>query len=89
MKYTRSFFYWAAFIAHGFASIKLDDALLDQIHDKLEAIYGQQPDDDGGESDIESGLMTAMLTLTRDAYHRLEGREETLSREWSEKWGAQ
>ena len=34
MIYKDSFYYWAAFISHGFASVKLDDALLDQIHHK-------------------------------------------------------
>ena len=93
MKYSRNFYYWAAFITHGFASIKLDDALLDQIHERLEVLYGQQhqldDDDDGEENDVESDLSTAVLSLTRDAYHQLEEREETLSREWCKKWGVQ
>ena len=98
MKYSRNFYYWAAFITHGFASIKLDDALLDQIHERLEVVSRQQEeeeeeeyqlDDDGQENDVESNLTAAVLTLTRNAYHRLEEREETLSREWCKKWGVQ
>ena len=116
MRYKTSFYYWAAFITHGFASIKLDDALLDKIHERLEAQQKQkqkqkqkqqkqkqkqkqkqqkqqqqqrQPDDDGKANDIKGDLTAAVLTLTRDAYHRLEEREETLSREWCDKWGVQ
>ena len=88
LRHKKSLYYWAALLSHGFASVRLDDTLLDQIHDRLQTLYGQQPDDDGQENDIESDVMTATLTLTRNAYHRLEEREETLSREWSEKWGA-
>ena len=43
MNFKRSFYFWAAFISHGFASVKLDDALLDQIHDKLETLFQQEP----------------------------------------------
>ena len=93
MKYKTSFYYWAAFICHGFASVRLDDTLLDQIHNRLETLYGQQqqhqPDDNSEENDAMISLSTATLTLTREAYHRLEEWEETLSREWCEKWGAQ
>ena len=95
MRYKTSFYYWAAFITHGFASTKLDDALLDHIHNRLETLYGPQqqqqnrPDNDSEENNAKSDLSIAVLTLTRDAYHRLQGREETLSREWREKWGVQ
>ena len=94
-KYSRNFYYWAAFITHGFASTKLDDALLDQIHERLEVLSRQQqeqqhqPDNGGEKNDVESNLTAAVLTLTRNAYHRLEDREETLSREWCKKWGVQ
>ena len=84
MKYTRSFYYWAAFISHGFASVKLDDALLDQIHERLELMSSQCWEEDDY---TKADLSTAILTLTRDAYHRLEEREQTLSRKWSDKWG--
>ena len=34
-KYRINFYYWAAFLPHGFAGVKPDDVLLDQIHDRL------------------------------------------------------
>ena len=86
MKYTRNFFYWAAFISHGFASVKLDDALLDQIHERLGKIQQESSDDKSSSSSSSSRddnptpdnpLARAMLARTRDAYHRLEDREET------------
>ena len=91
MKYNRSFFFWAAFISHGFASTKLDDALLDQIHNRVQEYQKQSNDDNNNNKskDDENTLEMAILTLTRDAYCRLEEREETLSREWCEKWSAQ
>ena len=30
-----SFYYWAGFIPHGFADVKLEDELLDEIHQRL------------------------------------------------------
>lgn len=86
MKYKNSFYYWAAFISHGFADVKLDDALLDQIHERLEALKPQSSKGGGDDSstDSESGLTESILTLTRDAYHRLECEEQTLSRDWWE-----
>ena len=90
MKYKRSFFYWAAFISHGFASVKLDDALLGKIHDRIKAHYGDAGEPSrvaGEEHGIEVALVSTLLNLTRDAYHRLEDSEETLSRKWSEKMG--
>ena len=38
MKFHRSFYYWAAFISHGFASVKLEDAMLDAINVQLETL---------------------------------------------------
>ena len=67
-----------------FVSIKLDDALLDKIHARLESLK-RGSDHDQSDSDDET-LAVAIISLTRDAYHRLEDREETLSREWCEKW---
>ena len=32
MRYKDSFYYWAGFISHGYASVKLDDPLLELIH---------------------------------------------------------
>ena len=91
MKHSRSFYYWAAFISHGFASVRLDDALLDQIHKRL-LEHQEKPSGDNNTSrdddDTNKTLEMAILTLTRDAYHRLEEQEETLSREWCEKWNA-
>lgn len=91
MNYRRSFYYWAAFISHGFASVKLDDALLDQIHDRLIDIRTASNDHiEGGDSNNgeikDSPLLMAILTLTQDAYHRMEKQEQTLTREWCEKW---
>ena len=104
MKYYISFYYWAAFLPHGFGSVKLDDALLDQIHDRVEALQQQQEsaaaaaaaaaaattaeEEEEEGSGQEKAPEMAMLTLARDVYHRLEDREQTLSREWCEKWGA-
>ena len=31
-QYSDSFYYWAGLVAHGFADVKLDEGLLDQIH---------------------------------------------------------
>ena len=92
MKYNRSFFFWAAFISHGFASTKLDDALLDEIHNRLmespqEPSNGSSSSSGDDDSTSHVSLARAMLTRTRDAYHRLEKREETLSRERCAKWG--
>ena len=42
MRYKQSFYYWAAFFCHGFASVKLDDALLREIHARLQALR-QEP----------------------------------------------
>lgn len=33
----QSFYYWAAFIPHGFASVKLDAALLERIHSYIKS----------------------------------------------------
>ena len=85
MKFHRSFYYWAAFISHGFASVKLDDALLNDIHTRLETLK-DIPNGAGHDSPSDP-LETAMLTLTRNAYRRLEEQEKILSREWCEKWG--
>ena len=87
--YKKSFHYWAAFITHGFASIKLDDALLDQIHERLQEYQEKSSDGNSRDDDSTSyvSLARAMLTRTRDAYHRLEKREETLSRQRCAKWG--
>ena len=85
MKYQHSFYYWAAFISHGFASVKLDDALLNDIHTRLETLK-DIPNGAGHDSPSDP-LETAMLTLTRNAYRRLEEQEKILSREWCEKWG--
>ena len=82
MKFHRSFYYWAAFIAHGFASVKLDDALLDGIHAQLETFNDRS--DPAEHNSHNDPLEMAMLTVTRKAYHRLEDQEKTLSRE---KWG--
>ena len=38
MRYEQSFYYWAAFISHGFASVQLDEKLLGQIHARLEQL---------------------------------------------------
>ena len=84
MKYNINFFYWAAFLPHGCAIVKLDDALLDQIHDGLESLV--QNDAAADEGDQGTAIETTMLTMTRKAYHHLEYLEQTLSREWCEKW---
>ena len=80
LQFKRSFYYWAAFISHGFASVKLDVDLLDQVHDRLKNLE-ERPncgEDTGSEDTIEE----VILTLTRDAYRRLEHREQVLSLEW-------
>ena len=87
MNYKRSFYYWAAFISHGFASVLLDDAFLGEIHIRLEKYRQESSAKQGGGSELTMEM--AMMTLTRDAYHQLEEREQTLSREWCEKWGVQ
>lgn len=91
MRYKTSFYYWAAFISHGFASVLLDDELLARIHHRLEALrsgsdggQGRADGEDGGET-----LAMAIMTLTRQTYFRLKNREETLSREWREQWNAE
>ena len=84
MKYKRSFYYWAAFISHGFASVLLDDAFLGEIHTRLEKIRQKSSAEQGGDDELT--MEKTIMTLTRDAYHRLEEREQTLSREWCAKW---
>ena len=39
MKYEKSFFYWAAFAPQGFAGVRLDNALLDYIHHRLDTLH--------------------------------------------------
>lgn len=79
--YKCSFYYWAAFISHGFASIKLDDALLDKIHNQLMSL--KQASGRGEASDSESALKTELIALTQNSYHVLGGLEQALSSEWS------
>ena len=81
MKYKHSFFYWAGFICHGFAGVKLGDALLDTIHNRIESMCKESGDEEG-----DDGRALAVMTLTRDAYRRLDEREQALSREWCDKW---
>ena len=83
--FRRSFYYWAAFIPHGFASVTLDDVLLNQIHDRVET-YRQKLTQ--GEHNPDVSFAMAVLTLTRETYRRLEKWEQTLSREWCEKQDA-
>lgn len=78
MNYKISYYYWAAFIPHGFAGVKLDDALLIQMHRRLEGLYRQACDQSGNTKDNDS-LEKTMMTLARDVYRRLEDREKTLS----------
>ena len=85
MNYRRSFYYWAAFISHGFASVLLDDALLGEIHTRLDESR-EDCSDKQGDDGHDSTLEMDMMTLTRDAYRRLEDMEQTLSREWCENW---
>ena len=84
MNYKRSFYFWAAFIPHGFASVLLDDALLGEIHARQEKLRQESSVKRGGGDQVTMEM--AMMTLTRDAYHRLEDMEQTLSREWDENW---
>ena len=83
LNYRRSFYYWAAFTSHGFASVKLDDAFLDQIHQRLEAM--QQSGTEGGGNGSEDDLLMAILALTRELYLTLGDKEQTLAREWYNK----
>lgn len=89
MNYRHSFFYWAAFISHGFASVLLDDALLDEVHARLQRFWQESSRDDTEGGGGERTMETVMLTLTRDAYNRLGEREEALSRKWCDMWGVQ
>ena len=75
--YEKSFYYWAAFITHGFASVQLENALLDQVHDRLETL--KQRVDDGGNDDHKTTLAMAILTLTREAYHQHDERQGSMS----------
>ena len=76
MKYKRSFYYWAGFISHGSANVKLDDALLHQIYDRLTSLI--QGSDHGGADDYsESALTTAMKDKTREVYHGCKHQEYT------------
>ena len=86
MKYKRSFYYWAAFISQGFAGVLLDDALLDEIHTRLQAIQKESSGDEAAAGDDGKIMEAAMMTLTRNAYLQLEDLEQTLSREWCSKW---
>ena len=36
LRYKDSFYYWAALLPHGFASVQLDDELLERAHSSLE-----------------------------------------------------
>ena len=63
-----SFYYWAAFLPHGFASVQLEDALLDQMHERLMTLLQQESSTGCGEDGSQSNAMMALLTLTRDAY---------------------
>ena len=85
MNYKRSFYYWAGIASHGFAGVKLDDALLGQIHSRLRSSSLQGPGHSGTD-DGEGALTIAMTTLTRNAYRSLEHQEQTLLREWRDKW---
>lgn len=81
MKYAKSFYYWAAFIPHGFASTTLDSALLDRIHAGLKSADQDSDHDDDSNED----LTMVILTLARNAYSEMEDQECTLSREWCDK----
>lgn len=72
----RSYFYWAAFISHGYSSVRLDDAFLDQIHDNLQVYQSEKLNDNNNTLE-----MMVLLTLTQDAHERLKDWEQTLSNE--------
>ena len=55
LNYKHSFYYWAGFICHGYASVKLDDELLDKIHERL--IEYSEKSYDHGDDRYGSDLM--------------------------------
>ena len=77
MRYKDSFYYWAAFIPHGFAGVRLDDALLDQIHSYLTEQLRQSQACNQGECTIEE----MEETLSSHCYCEIEEEELTLSRQ--------
>ena len=84
MRYKDSFYYWAGFISHGYASTKLDDPLLELIHSgmvDLDQTHTRSKEDDSNRT------FATILALTRDAYLRQEDQDQTLSREWRAKMG--
>lgn len=85
MNYRLSFYYWAGFISQGFASVQLDDALLDEIHARLEQLPRESSEFQGNR---QEAMQRAMLKLTRETYQHMEETEQALSRECYEKWRA-
>ena len=75
MRYKDSFYYWAAFIPHGFADVKLDEALLDRIH-----MYLKKKLRESKTLDQDIGTVEEMeATLASQLYHEIEELELTLS----------
>ena len=48
LNYKRSFFYWGAFISHGYGNVMLNETLLDNINARLE-MHQQEMNQDGSE----------------------------------------
>ena len=83
MRYRESFYYWAGFLPHGYASVKLDEALLGRIYRYLEK-QSRKP------SACEMGTSTAKemgARLSRQVYSEIEEQELTLSRQRCEEYG--
>lgn len=71
-RYKQSFYFWAAFVPQGFASVQLNSALLDKIHSYLvtEGYFSRSLNHDSGEMStarcIHSGLLSS-LVMKRDS----------------------
>lgn len=75
-RYKDSFYYWGAFLPHGFADVQLDKQLLDQIHSVILQV-ARQKGVDTVEME-EDAIEFVMRALTREAHEDYDNREETM-----------
>lgn len=75
-RYKDSFYYWGAFLPHGFADVQLDKQLLDQIHSVILQVARQRGVDTVEME--EDAIEFVMRALTREAHEDYDNREETM-----------
>lgn len=65
LHYKDSFYYWAALVPHGFASVQLDDELLERVRLSIERITCREKPTAESTSNIEPGMKKLTLVVRR------------------------